>query len=132
MRTAQNVFAQGSRLRRISANAQTRTDRGVFFEILSTYHEAFLKGLTVTVELCSAVWTIELFWAFHWSSRNPLCETVGLPLAIISAVVSAVPVIRLLLWAHYPLQSSLSVVLNPLYVSIVVWNHEHHSRRGNR
>ncbi len=88
--------------------------------ILITYHEAFLGGLLVTLQLVALIALIGI----------PLGTLMGIVGARHSEVVhgtirfldfftSAVPVIVLLFWLHYPLQSAFRVVVDPFWTTVV-------------
>jgi ABC-type amino acid transport system permease subunit len=47
-------------------------------------------------------------------------KAVGLPTRIFSFILSGIPVLVFLFWAHYPLQSLLGVVINPFFTAAAV------------
>lgn len=88
------------------------------FDILVRYREGFTQGLIVTCNLAAITWSVGLTLgcvigvaAYRWP------VTVGYPLRGIAFILSGVPFLVLLYWAHYPLQSILGVVLDPFFTA---------------
>ena len=90
-------------------------------ELLTQYWPALLKGiastLIVTVVACGAGTVLGAFVAWYRYTRN---NPATLFLAGILCVVSAIPVLVLLMWAHFPLQAALGVIIPPLLTLTVV------------
>lgn len=87
-------------------------------EILINYWNGFVSGVTVTVNLCMIIWGCGLFFgsllgylSAKWHVR------IGIPTRIISFTLSGIPILVLLFWLHYPLQSQLNVVIDPFYTA---------------
>jgi len=84
------------------------------FEIISTYAEAFTKGLGVTLQLAMVVW---LFGLVVGSLLGILGAghptTFGRFVSFGSFVLTSLPILVLLFWLHYPMQSMLGVVIDP-------------------
>jgi ABC-type amino acid transport system permease subunit len=90
-------------------------------EIIYTYREAFLKGLSVTVSLSSITWSVGLvfgsilgFLAAKWP------KSWGRIIRSFSFFLSSVPIIVLLFWLHYPAQQIIGVIIHPFYTSVFV------------
>lgn len=90
-------------------------------DILLTYHEGFLYGAWVTVKLTLIVWLLGL-------STGPLFgyvahkypRTAGVAISGIGFIIVSIPVIVLLFWAHYPLQTLLGLVVDPFLTSVCI------------
>jgi polar amino acid transport system permease protein len=83
-------------------------------DILQQNREAFLRGLAVTLKLCALVWIIGLgagtilgVISAQWR------RAVGIPMKTVAVVFAGMPVIVLMFWLHYPLQSVLGIVIDP-------------------
>jgi ABC-type amino acid transport system permease subunit len=88
------------------------------FQIIRDYRIAILGGLSVTLQLCLVIWTVGLvLGTLVGIASNKWSHGVGLPLRIGSFTLSGLPVLVLLFWLHYPLQSVLGVVIDPFYTS---------------
>ena len=88
-------------------------------DIVINYHEALLKGLFVTLQLFLFTSIIGisagvLLGALSAKYKN----SVGIAVKIVSFVVASIPILVLLFWLHFPLQSILRVVINPFYTAI--------------
>lgn len=90
-------------------------------DILTRYHSQFASGLAITVCLCLIVWigglvsgiTLGVLSArFTWS--------VAVPFRSLAFLLSGLPVLVMLFWAHYPLQSLLGVVIDPFLTASTV------------
>lgn len=89
-------------------------------DIIVAYREALLKGLYVTLQLF-------LFTSIIGISVGTLLgvlaakykHSIGVATKIVSFVVAGIPILVLLFWLHYPLQSILHAVINPFYTAIV-------------
>ena len=91
------------------------------FNILYQYHEAFISGLTVTVELALIIWVFGLTIGTTIGVLASRFRTwVGIPARVASFFLSGIPVLVMLYWAHYPLQVLLKVVINPFYTAAAV------------
>ena len=90
----------------------------LLFQIIRDYHVAILGGLWVTLQLCLVIWTVGLcLGALVGIASNRWGHRVGLPLRLGSFILSGLPVLVLLFWMHYPLQSMLGVTIDPFYTS---------------
>lgn len=91
-----------------------------FFDILYSYREAFGNGLLVTLKLVSIVWLIGLVIGTVFGIVGARYERViGRTLRTLGTVLSALPVLVLLFWLHYPFQQMLSVVIDPFVTASV-------------
>lgn len=89
------------------------------WEILVRYHPQLLSGLKVTILLCLATYAIGLaVGIFLGVARYRIGQLLEIPCRILAIVFSALPLIVLLFWMHYPLQYLLNVVIKPIYTSI--------------
>jgi ABC-type amino acid transport system permease subunit len=89
-------------------------------EIIQKYHAGILAGLGVTLRLAITVWFFGLLLGgLLGVASNRWNIGVGLPARIGSFFLSGIPVLVLLFWLHYPVQSLLNVVIDPFYTSVV-------------
>lgn len=92
-----------------------------FFQIVSRHYEAFLYGIGVSIQLALIVWGAGLvigtiLGIFSAKFRY----VVGIPSRVFSFILSGIPVLVYLFWAHYPMQALMGVVINPFFTSAVV------------
>lgn len=88
------------------------------WDILVTYHVAFLKGLWITLQLCAVVWAAGLAGGAALGlagARAP--RVVGLPSRVVSFALSGVPILVFLFWLHYPAQALAGVVIDPFFTA---------------
>lgn len=87
-------------------------------DILTTYREAFLNGLWVTMKLVGVVWVFGILFGVI---IGILCDRhrvlFGYPAFAVSFVLSGIPLLVLLFWAHFPLQVILNVVIDPFFTA---------------
>lgn len=89
------------------------------WDILSRYHQQLLGGLKVTLWLCVATYAIGLTAGVVLGiSRYRAGNWLEIPCKAVSVLLSALPLLVLLFWLHYPLQYLLQVVIKPIYTSI--------------
>lgn len=84
------------------------------FEIIIKYHEGFLKGLLVTLQLASIIWVIGLSLGTligMLAARQP--KSYGRGLSVMGFILGGLPTLVLLFWLHYPLQAMMRVVIDP-------------------
>ncbi|MCP4356205.1 MAG: ABC transporter permease subunit [Proteobacteria bacterium] len=87
-------------------------------DILIKYHQGFLQGLTVTIQLALIVWISGLSVGTILALLS--CKhkkEIGLPIRIISFVLSGTPLLVFLFWLHYPAQAILDIVVDPFYTA---------------
>lgn len=88
------------------------------FDIIIRYHEGFLNGLAVTLQMAGIVWLLGLTlgallgWAGSVERRY-----IGRPSRIFSFILGAVPTLVFLFWLHYPAQAMFDVVIDPFYTA---------------
>jgi ABC-type amino acid transport system permease subunit len=88
------------------------------FDILITYHLAFLQGLGVTLRLCGLIWLtglvggvgIGVVGAYRHGSWGRFIRGA-------SFAFSAIPTLVILFWLHYPAQAAFNVVIDPFYTA---------------
>lgn len=89
--------------------------------ILVEYRAGFLHGLAVTTELSAIIWVAGILLGVPvgaLAARYP--KLFGVGFRGTAFVISAIPAIVLLVWAHYPLQALLGVVVDPFVTAAVV------------
>lgn len=77
----------------------------------------FLKGLSVTFQICLFVWVIGTAIGIiigYFSSKNKVLTHL---IKSISFIISGVPVLVFLFWLHYPAQSFLNISVDPFYTA---------------
>ena len=90
-------------------------------DIILTYKEGFLRGLSVTLALAVITWTVGLaggsmlgFLSAHYQ------KSWGVAIRTLSFFLSGIPILVLLFWLHYPAQQIVGVVIDPFYTSALV------------
>ncbi len=84
------------------------------WNIIYTYKEGLLSGLLVTLGLCVIIWLSGLiFGVLFGAFAHRQKKSTGWFLKILSFLLASTPVLVLLFWLHYPLQSLLGVVIVP-------------------
>jgi len=92
-----------------------------FIQILARHHSAFAQGLLVTLKLVLLVWSAGIIGGGALGiCAAKLKNLVGIPVRVASFVLSGIPILVFLFWAHYPLQAILGVVIDPFYTATVV------------
>ena len=87
-------------------------------KILLTYRQGFLAGLSTTLELSLIIWSVGLSVGLatgYLVDRYPL--RLRTPFNVLAFLLSGIPVIVFLVWAHYPLQVLLNVVIDPFFTA---------------
>jgi polar amino acid transport system permease protein len=81
---------------------------------LTKYHQGFLGGLWVTLELTAIIWVVGLLVGtmLGWSAWR-FSTWIGRALTVLGFFGASIPVIVILFWAHYPLQVLMGVVIDP-------------------
>lgn len=88
------------------------------FSIIINYREGLFAGLLVTLKLCLVIWSAGIFIGTvlgYLGSKYR--KAVGRFSASTSFILSGIPVLILLFWLHYPLQSILSISIDPFYTA---------------
>lgn len=87
-------------------------------DILLNYHQAFLKGLYVTLQLSFIIWACGIFLGSALGLAGSRYETsIGLPSRLISFLLSGIPILVFLFWLHYPAQAMFDLVVDPFYTA---------------
>jgi len=92
------------------------------FDVLVTYHLAFLQGLKVTLALCAIIWFfgislgagLGIVAAYYPKSWGRVTQGF-------SFMFSAIPTLVVLFWLHYPAQAMVEVVINPFYTAALTF-----------
>lgn len=88
------------------------------FDIIAKYQEGIIAGLKVTLQLSVTVWIIGLLFGVVLGAASAKWKiAIGIAARIGSFALSGIPVLVLLFWLHYPLQSLLGVVIDPFYTA---------------
>lgn len=91
--------------------------------IIIDYREGLSHGLLITLSLCGIIWSTGLILGTilgFLGAEYPI--EFGKPMKFLSFVLSGIPVLVLLFWLHYPLQSILHVVINPFITAAVAFS----------
>ncbi|MDI9338413.1 MAG: ABC transporter permease subunit [Alphaproteobacteria bacterium] len=92
-------------------------------DILVTYKEAFLSGLSITLKLCILVWVIGIvLGSILGMISAKFNNTIGLLSKITSIVISGIPIIVLLYWFYYPIQQELKIDIPAFNVAVFVFS----------
>ena len=87
-------------------------------DIIVTYREGLATGLLVTLKLCLIIWTLGITIGTllgYLGSRYKV--EVGIPMKILSFILSGIPALILLFWLHYPFQAMLGIVVDPFWTA---------------
>lgn len=87
------------------------------WDILVNYHIAFLKGLLVTLQLCSLIWGSGLILGSLLGLAGSRFIGIAIPSRIISFLLGGIPLLVFLFWLHYPAQAMFNVVIDPFYTA---------------
>ncbi len=88
------------------------------FDILSDHGQELLAGLLVTLELCLFIWSTGIILGTTVGIAGARWRVpVGLPSRLISFLLSGLPVLVLLFWLHYPMQSLMVIVIDPFFTA---------------
>lgn len=83
-------------------------------DVILRYKEGFYSGILTTLKLASIVWGAGLIFGTllgYLVDRYP--RWFKPPFALAAFILSGIPVIVFLVWAHYPLQVLMGVVIDP-------------------
>lgn len=87
-------------------------------DIIFRYKEALLRGLFVTLELCSVIWLSGIILGTILGYLGVKFKNeIGIPSRVISFTLAGVPILVLLFWLYYPAQTFLNVNINPFFVA---------------
>lgn len=85
------------------------------FDILVNYHQAFLKGLMVTLQLSALIWGSGIVLGSALGLLGTRFNlSIGMPSRVFSFLLSGVPILVFLFWLHYPIQAMFDVVIDPV------------------
>jgi len=88
------------------------------WDILLNYYPAFLKGLSITLQLSLVIWASGIFIGGALGVLgNRFRLWVGWPSRWLSFVLSGIPILVFLFWLHYPAQAMFSIVVDPFYTA---------------
>ncbi len=87
-------------------------------EILEKYHEAFLSGISVTLQICSLVWAIGIGLGLILGYLARASVLLDRTIMTLNFIFSSIPVLIILFWLHYPLQNILGIEIHP-FISVV-------------
>jgi ABC-type amino acid transport system permease subunit len=91
------------------------------FQILAKYRYAFLSGLLETIRLTLIIWASGILIGGLIGVLSARYKSmVGVPVRLIAFVLSGIPILVFLFWAHFPLQVSLGIVVDPFYTAAAV------------
>jgi His/Glu/Gln/Arg/opine family amino acid ABC transporter permease subunit len=89
-------------------------------DILIQYHQGFLSGLFVTLKMSLIIWSVGIVIGFTLAVlSNKYKEEIGIPISLLSFILSGMPLLVLLFWLHYPAQELLGVVIDPFYTAVL-------------
>ena len=90
-------------------------------QLIIQYQRAFIDGLRVTFELCGITWAVGIcLGAALGTAAHRWRWVVGTPLRALAFLLAGIPFLVLLYWAHYPLQVSFEVIVDPFYSAVSV------------
>src|SRR5687768_11269274 len=88
------------------------------FDIVIRYKEGIASGLLVTLRLSLIIWAAGLGGgALLGLAGHRWKFAFGVPLRSLAFGLSGLPILVLLYWLHFPLQSLLGVVLPPFFTA---------------
>ncbi|NND64652.1 MAG: ABC transporter permease subunit [Gammaproteobacteria bacterium] len=92
------------------------------WDILIKYHQGFLTGLKVTMQLTAVVWIggIVVGTILGLASARYRVH-IGIPARVISFFLSGIPILVFLFWLHYPAQAMLGIVVDPFYTAALTF-----------
>lgn len=91
--------------------------------LLIKYKEAIFNGLLSTVHLFMIIWILGSGFGFIigiLSSR--MKKTFGIFSRFVSFFLSGIPILVFLYWAHYPMQSYMSIIIQPFYTAALTFS----------
>lgn len=88
------------------------------WDILLNYYPAFLKGLSITLQLSLVIWASGIFIGGALGVLGSRFQVwVGWPSRGLSFVLSGIPILVFLFWLHYPAQAMFEIVVDPFYTA---------------
>jgi len=93
------------------------------FEIIAENSPAFLAGLSVTAKLTGIAWFLGLLLGgLVGAAAHYFPVSIGLALRIIAFAMSAIPLLVLLYWLHFPVQVALGIVVDPFWTAVLLFS----------
>lgn len=89
-------------------------------EALVSYWPAFLSGAAMTLAVAALCWTMGVALGFLIGLAASRHRAGGRLLSTTSFVLTAIPAVVILFWAHYPAQALVGVVIHPFITTVVV------------
>lgn len=77
----------------------------------------FLKGLSVTFQICLFAWLVGTTLGVILGYLNSKNKALSYFVKTLSFIISGVPVLVFLFWLHYPAQSFLNISVDPFYTA---------------
>jgi len=87
------------------------------FDILVQYHQGFLMGLKVTLELYAIIVLVGVLAGIAFGVCAAANKTAGYTSQGAAFLLGAVPTLVFLFWLHYPVQAMFDVVIDPFYTA---------------
>lgn len=87
------------------------------FDILITYHQGFLQGLLVTLQLCLIIWSAGIVGGTALGVAAANDKGLGQFVQWGAFTLAAIPTLVFLFWLHYPAQAVFEVVIDPFYTA---------------
>lgn len=88
--------------------------------LLSTYAEAFGRGIAMTLFVTGSAWVIGILLGFFLGTAAVRSSLAGFAIRKLSFAIGAIPAMIMMVWFHYPIQAALGVVINPIATTIFV------------
>lgn len=88
--------------------------------ILTTYSEAFVSGIAMTLAVTGSAWVLGTALGFMIGTASVRSSVAGSATSKLAFVIGAVPAMVLMVWFHYPVQSALRVVVEPFFTAVLV------------
>lgn len=82
-------------------------------DLLARYAPAFVQGLGVTLALAGIVWLVGIVFGILLGAWAHADKSVAKGLNATSFVASALPILVVLMWLHFPAQALINVVIDP-------------------
>ena len=87
------------------------------WNILVEYHQGFLQGLAVTLQLCLVIWGAGIIGGTLLGVAAANDVGLGRFVQAGAFTLAAVPTLVFLFWLHYPVQAVFEVVIDPFYTA---------------
>jgi polar amino acid transport system permease protein len=88
--------------------------------LLQNYAEAFARGIGMTLLVTGASWVLGIVLGFFIGTASVRNSIIGSATSKLAFAIGAIPAMVLMVWFHYPVQSALGVVIDPLLTAILV------------